>query len=176
VERGIRRQEQNSYTECHFTVLGFTAANGDPVMCAVIVAAKHLTAFEACGINYLSVDFLQPESLEQKTTQTEYSHGCDSFYPMGLTCEFDNINLPCFVCCSENVSITSHMLAEMLKWMDDLGLSPRGGPLNLPNPFLLIDVHSSHFDLPLLEYINHDDHKWTTCITTPYGTNKWQVR
>jgi hypothetical protein len=26
-----------------------------------------------------------------------------------------------------------------------------------------------------LEYINHDDHKWTTSIGTPYGTNKWQV-
>jgi hypothetical protein len=26
-----------------------------------------------------------------------------------------------------------------------------------------------------LEYINDEQYKWTTCIGTPYGTNKWQV-
>jgi hypothetical protein len=63
----------------------------------------------------------------------------------------------------------------MLKRMDDLGLFLQGGPLTLPDLFPPLDSHCSRFDLPLLEYINHDDHKWTTCIGTPYGTNKWQA-
>jgi hypothetical protein len=45
----------------------------------------------------------------------------------------------------------------------------------IPNPFLLIDGHGRRFELPFLEYSNHDDHKWKTCIGTPYGTNKLQV-
>ena len=56
--------------------------------------------------------------------------------------------------------------------MDELDLFPRGGPLELPNPFLLLYGHGSIFDLPFLEYINDERHKWTTCIGTPYGTNK----
>jgi hypothetical protein len=52
---------------------------------------------------------------------------------------------------------------------------PRGGSLQLPDPFLLLGGHGSQFDLHFLEYINNDDHKLTTCIGTPYGANKWQV-
>jgi hypothetical protein len=33
VARGTRPQERNAYTDCHFTVLGFTADNG-PLPCA----------------------------------------------------------------------------------------------------------------------------------------------
>jgi hypothetical protein len=57
--------------------------------------------------------------------------------------------------------------------MDNHTMFPRGD--SLPDPFLLLYGHGSIFDLPFLEYINNDQHKWTTCIGTPYGTNKWQV-
>jgi hypothetical protein len=62
--RGTQPQELNAYNYFHFTVLGFTAANGAPVMCCVIVIAKNLTTFEASGINYLSEDFLMNGTLE----------------------------------------------------------------------------------------------------------------
>jgi hypothetical protein len=54
-------------------------------MCAVIVAAKNLTAFEATGINYLIEDYLQLGSLEEKTAIYEYIHSCDHLFPMGPT-------------------------------------------------------------------------------------------
>jgi hypothetical protein len=92
---------------------------------------------------------------------------------MGPTCEFEDINVPCFVCFSEIGSITSHLLVVMLKRMDDF--FPQDGSLMLPNPFLLLDGHGSRFDLTFLEYINHDDHKWTACIGIPSEKNKWQV-
>jgi hypothetical protein len=72
VARGTRPQERNAYNDCHFTTLGFTAADGAPVMCCVIVAAKTLTAFEASGINYPSEDFLENDTLEGKATRDEY--------------------------------------------------------------------------------------------------------
>jgi hypothetical protein len=72
VARGTRPQERNAYKDCHFTVLGFTAANEAPVMCCVIVAAKTFTVFEAICINYLSEDFLVDGTLEGKETEDEF--------------------------------------------------------------------------------------------------------
>ena len=37
--------------DAHFTVLGFTAAEGTPVMCAIIFAAKELEVSWAQGLN-----------------------------------------------------------------------------------------------------------------------------
>jgi hypothetical protein len=42
-------------------------------------------------------------------------------------------------------------------------------------PFLLVDGHSSRFQLPFLEYINTAAHNWSVCIGVPYGTALWQV-
>jgi hypothetical protein len=42
-------------------------------------------------------------------------------------------------------------------------------------PFLLLDGHSSQFDLEFLEYINSEETKWNVNIGLPYGTSCWQV-
>jgi hypothetical protein len=42
-------------------------------------------------------------------------------------------------------------------------------------PFLLLDGHSSRFELPFLKYINSPQTKWNACIGLPYGTAYWQV-
>lgn len=41
--------------------------------------------------------------------------------------------------------------------------------------FVLLDGHSSRFDLQFLEYINNKDHKWNVCLGIPYRTALWQV-
>jgi hypothetical protein len=83
VARGTRPRERNPYSYCHFTVLGFTADNGAPVMCAVIVAVNQFTPLEESGINYRSEDFLTPGTLEEKATKYEYKNGCNRLFPMG---------------------------------------------------------------------------------------------
>ena len=41
--KGERPQQRSAHKEdAHFTGLGFTAANGNPIMCATIFAAKTL--------------------------------------------------------------------------------------------------------------------------------------
>jgi hypothetical protein len=72
--------------------------------------------------DYLSEDYQQPGILDEKTAKDEYMHGRDGLFPMGPTREYDVIDVPCFVCCRENWSITSHLFSEMLKYMDALGL------------------------------------------------------
>jgi hypothetical protein len=56
--------------------------------------------------------------------------------------------------------------------MDDLKLFPRSNSLK---PFVLLDGHSSRFDLGLVNYIRDPMHPWSVCLGLPYGTHLWQV-
>jgi len=87
-----RPQQKAATKDCRFTTLGFTAATGEPVMCAVIFEGKNFKE-------------------EWKT---------------------------CFVCCSENSSITGPLLTDMLRFMDDLQIFDRSLGLN---PFLILMEH-----------------------------------
>ena len=68
--------------------------------------------------------------------------------------------------------ITSQILSDALAHLDSYNLFCRD---NGKSPFLLLDGHNSRFELPFLEYITNDAHKWTVCIGVPYGTAIWQV-
>jgi hypothetical protein len=99
--RGTCPQEKKAYSDCQFTVLGFTIVNGVPIMCALIIAAKKTTALETSGINYLSEDFLEPGTLEEKTTKDEYRNRCDRLFLMGPKYEYKGKGALCFVWCSK---------------------------------------------------------------------------
>ena len=88
-------------------------------------------------------------------------------------CKFRGQKIPCHVTCSPKGSITSTILADMLKWIDGHAVLPRvpGGP----TPFLLLDGHGSRLEVPFLKYINDTPHKWVVCIGVPNGTSIWQV-
>jgi hypothetical protein len=62
--------------------------------------------------------------------------------------------VPCFCACSESGSITGELLAEILKYIDKFDRSDG------VSPFLLLDGHGSQFELPFLECINNEAHKW----------------
>mmetsp|Transcript_50208 Transcript_50208/g.92848 ORF Transcript_50208/g.92848 Transcript_50208/m.92848 type:complete len:263 (-) Transcript_50208:492-1280(-) len=121
VKKGTRSKKSVPTSDGHFTLLGFTAATGEPVMCAVIF------------------------------------------------CTFRGKTVPCFCCCSPNGSITSELLARMMKKMDDLDLFPRvdGGP----TPVVLLDGHQSRLLQAFLEYVNDDAHLWFALMGLPYGTS-----
>jgi hypothetical protein len=42
VANDMRAQVRNSFKDKHFTVLGFTAANGQPTICAIFIEASKL--------------------------------------------------------------------------------------------------------------------------------------
>ena len=50
-ERGNAPRQQASTFDTHFTVLGFTDAQGTPVMCAIIMSGNSLTADQILGID-----------------------------------------------------------------------------------------------------------------------------
>ena len=77
---------------------------------------------------------------------SEDNYGPGKYFPCGPTCDFRGHQIPCYVTCSPKESITSAILADMLKWIDDIGVLPRKE--NGPTPFLLLDGHGSILDLP----------------------------
>jgi hypothetical protein len=84
-------------------------------MCDVTVAAKILTAIEASGFNPLSTDMDEPGTLKEKSGNEKYKGGCERLFPMGPTCIFKGKEVPTCMCCTENGSITSNLIAAMLK-------------------------------------------------------------
>jgi hypothetical protein len=162
---GGRPQQRANTKDAHFTVLGFTTASGDAVMCCVIFAAKELDPLWVQGLD----PFAEWEGGE---LEVEKNTGKGKRHPQGPVCHFNGKSVPCFCACSDSGTITSEILAAMLQFMDKLNIFDRSDGVN---PFLLLDGHGSRFELPFLEYITCKDHKWKVCIGVPYGTSYWQV-
>lgn len=159
-------------SEIHFTVLCFSNANGTPLMCAVILkstkAQRELPLRWTFGIDIRK----NMISGKNEAEVFDYNSGKNGAMTGGPICSFNGENVPCFVGCSPNASITSELLAKMLFTLDYFHLFDRS---NGRLPFLLLDGHHGRFQLPFLEYINADNSKWMVCIGVPYGTHIWQV-
>lgn len=169
VIRGTVPKESASTNSTHFTLLGFTAATGEPVMCAVIIAAKTLRPEVITGLDI----FAPKEGNEMDPEFYVRNTGPGKMYPCGPTCTYRGKEVPCLVCNTENGSITSDLLKLFLEKMDKLDLFPRNE--HGTKPFLLLDGHGSRLELPFLQYINTPIHEWVVCIGVPYGTSYWQV-
>ena len=161
-----RRPQQHAATkDAHFTVLGFTAASGEAVMCAVIFAAKSFRHEWRTGFDPFAEWVGEEEDIALNC-------GDDKPYPFGPSCLFKGKKVPCYCCCSESGSINGTILKDMLAYLDSLDIFDRSTGLN---PFLILDGHGSRFEFDFLEYINKAEHKWNVNIGLPYGTSYWQV-
>jgi hypothetical protein len=179
VAADMRAQVRNYFKDNHFTVLGFTAATGDPVMYAIIIAASKLKVTDVTGYNPLSVDARDVSSDDMKQLEAEiqsikdeHRNGVDQMFPFGPTCTFLGVEVPTFATCSKNGSITIQLLTNMLQTMDKLCLFDRSDGTN---PCLLCDGHGSQFKEPFLTYTLESSTPWGFCIGVPYGTSLWQV-
>jgi hypothetical protein len=156
--KGWWEKHQNPFTECHYTTLGFTATTGEPVMCAIIIAADRLKYHEKLGFNCCSRDWKEgmdnwnEDEICGLLTE-DNMRGLKKIFPCGPTWEFDGKTVPCFVRWTPKWSITSALLAAMLRKMDDLELFDRSDGIH---PFILLDGHGSRFELPFVEYTHGD--------------------
>ena len=161
-------QNKSSINDRHFTVLGFTALTGEPVLCVIIVAGV-IEAYEVeTGID---ID----ASVIGDPTDKDYfqnNAGKGKLFPKGPDCIFNGKTVPCLVRWSPSGSITSKILADCLATMDHYDLFAR---TDQKRPFLLLDGHGSRFELPFLQYVTNADHPWMVCQGVPYGTSLWQV-
>lgn len=171
-ERGTTPKTIASSTDKHFTVLGFTAASGDPVLCVVIFAGDRNTM---PGNWTAGIDIQVPPVMDEegRILLEEVNFGPGKFYPGGPVCIFREKVVPYLPLVSPSGGITSDLLVEILVYMDSLDLFDRrqGGPC----PMLILDGHESRLGLQFLEYINSECHKWHVSLGVPYATSYWQV-
>jgi hypothetical protein len=169
VECGVR----GSCTDIHFRVLCFNNANGEPIMCSIILKSiKEVNQLPASV--KLGIDRSIEIDIENGQSQIEVIENNLNNNVMigGPSCTYKGKEIPCFVGCSPNSSITSQMLADMLALIDSSGACNCDGGLT---SFRLLDGHHSRFGLPFLKYIHDNKNQWTCCIGVPYGTHLWQV-
>jgi hypothetical protein len=160
-----RPQSRAATKDAHFTVLGFTAANGEPLLCAIIFAAKTLKKEWVSGFDPFAEWIGNEDNIAENS-------GDGKAYPFGPTCTFRGKTVPCFCCNSESGSINGSLLNSMLRYIDEKHVFDRTTGLA---PFLLLDGYGSRFELEFLEYIHSDETKWVVNIGLPYGTSYWQV-
>ena len=161
-------RQQASHSDKHFTLLGFTALTGEPVLCLVIIAGvKEMFEVET-GIDIDAAPIGDPSDDDYFNK----NRGKDKLFPMGPACAFNGQTIPCLVCWSPSGSITSEILRDALVSIDHYNVMDRSSGCV---PFLLLDGHGSRFELPFFEYITNANHKWMVCIGVPYGTSLWQV-
>jgi hypothetical protein len=159
-------------TDIHFTILCFTNALGDPVMCSVILKSeKH--------ISDLPISWKFGIDITKNFGKGKLKHqffrancGDNHAFTGGPKCTYQDKVIPCFVGCSPKASITSEMLTSMLQTIDSLHVYDRSTG---QCPCLLLDGHHSRMKLPFLKYINDPAHLWQVCLGVPYGTHIWQV-
>jgi hypothetical protein len=160
-------------TDIHFTVMCFTCATGEPVLCVIILKSEK--PVEEIPISWKWGIDITKNVDNNGTCQAElFDQNCgeDKIICGGPKCTFQGKDLPCFIGTSPKASITSQMLADILKFLDGIGLYDR---TTGKTPFLLVDGHHSRFGLPFLDYIFDNDHPWMVSIGVPYGTHLWQV-
>ncbi len=146
-------------TDLHYTVLPFISGTGEPVLCAIIFKSEqHICEIP---VNWkMGIDLTCDDVDDMKNVAAG-----------GPTCTYLGKEIPCFYGTSPKASITSQLLADMLKFIDMLGVYDRA----VANPFLLLDGHHSPMMLPFLQYVNDPRHKWYCCFGVPYATHVWQV-
>jgi len=148
-------------TDIHFTILPFISGTGEPVLCSIIFKSKQ--DIKDIPLNWkLGID-LTVESGDAEVIE-KVGRG-------GPTCFYKGKEIPCFDGAAPKASITSQLLADMLKYLDTLGIYDR----SIAHPFLLLDGHHSRMMLPFLKYVNRPEHKWVCCFGVPYVTHIWQV-
>ncbi len=146
-------------TDLHFTVLPFVSGTGDAVMCAIVFKSEQQVS-EIPLSQKLGSDITVTDLEDKKLVMSG-----------GPTCSYNGKIIPPFFGTSAKISITSQLLVDMLKFIDQCGIHDR----SIATPFLLLDGHHSRLMLPFIRYINDENRKWCCCIGIPYATHICQV-
>ena len=144
-------------------------------MCVVIFPSENEKTIPSNWITGIDITKLPAGVDVESHDQIQYleqNSGPGKAFPGGPECDVGGKKVPCFVTSSPHGGITGEILAATLRRMDQLELFERSGAVK---PFLLLDGHSSRFEIEFLEYISDPAHPWAVCIGVPYGTHLWQV-
>ena len=166
-----------SMSDFRFTTIPILNSLGGTVCCANIFQSDSdkIPVDWITGIDVMNAptDYVPVDDNEYDVEFVRENSGPGKLFPCGPTCEVNGVTVPCFVAVSPHGGITSKILADLLKHLDDLNVFPRGE--GLPPPFIVIDGHNSRFGIEFLSYIHDARHIWIVCLGVPYGTHLWQM-
>jgi len=173
-EKGMRCTLPGITTDLKFTLLPICDSLGNPALCVVIFASEKekIPVTWTAGVD-LMVDMPGNAAEANDNTFTAENTGAGKLHPRGPVCVVNNIEVPCCCACSPFGGIASIILADVFRYLDHLGVCPRGN--GIPGPSLVLDGHGSRFDLPFLQHINQHDHKWEANVGNPCCTDLWQT-
>ena len=161
--------------DSHFTCLGFTRFDGEPLLCVVLIKGKKRDLMVETGIDLNCANGINGDiEKDNEYAFFDNNFGEESLFPGGPTCTYKGKEVRCFVKCVPSGGMDGETLTEILEELDSLGLYDDDRKEGMI-PFLLLDGHQSRFYLKFLEYINDDKHRWNVCIGVPYGTSLWQI-
>ena len=159
-----------STTNTYFTTLGVTSSDGKPAMAVVIFQGEELQAGWAMGIDV----FAEVQASVDDTQFVRENSGKGKHFPFGPTCVVRGIEVPCMCVATPSGGITGKVLTNILRTLDQLGVTQRDASTGL-KPHMQLDGHSSRFELEFLQYITANETEWSVCIGVPYGTSYWQL-
>jgi hypothetical protein len=116
-EKGYSGTKQAISSDLRYTTMGFTSANGEPVMCCIILTSDSqkgiptswLTGFDITKIDSLFVVPKNERELIEKIKEIGSVAGG------GPRCNFRNVEVPCFIQYSGHGGITAEILTNCLK-------------------------------------------------------------
>ena len=108
-ERGYVAQEKASTHSRKFTMIGFTALTGDPVMCVLIFEGKRPNGSIEAGIDIT----IKPNGSPSDPDYVEINSGAGKYFPGAPVCNFKGKMVPAVVRWHESASITSDILVEV---------------------------------------------------------------
>ena len=120
--------------------MGMTAATVDPVLCICILDAKSLSVTDAKGFDYRA-----SKPYDSSNTREE-NMGEGKALPVLPVCKFRGELIPGLMCMSPKGLISSYILTESLKYLDQINVFQRRQ--DGPTPFGLLDGHGSRLQLP----------------------------
>ena len=167
-EKGKVPQRKASTRSRKFTMIGLTSFSGEPVMCVLIIEGKLPNGSIESGVDIT----INPDGQVTDKDFIIKNSGAGKYFPGGPECLYRGKKVPALVRWHESASITSDILVDMLKTLDQLGVIPRDDNVK---PLILLDGHRSRLELPFLKYVNDPEDHWIACIGVPYGTALWQV-
>ncbi len=173
VDKNDEAKQNASKKDKHFTCLGLTLLSGEALMCVVIIDGKTDDLLTPSGVE------VESSLYDDSVLQGEDEHdrllknmGPGKQYPCGPTCSYEGKDIPCMVEFNPGGGINATILTNIFRTLDKLNIFSREEGIR---PFVLLDGHSTRFDIEFLEYINDSKHRWSVCIGVPYGTSLWQV-
>lgn len=163
---------ENDVIEMKFSVYCFTNGIGKVVLCAIILMSDKDVMDIPLSVRW-GVDTLQP--LHEGQTELElFERNCGPGQAMqgGPLCSYMGKEVNCFVGASSDGKLNSQLLLDILRDFDEIELFNRSSSLR---PFLLLDGHSSYFDVDLLNYVHDAMHPWAVSCGLPRDTHLLQV-